>query len=96
MPGLPIGPLELVIVLVIALVVLGPGKLPDVGAALGKTIREFRQAAGDLEDAASLEPKRVSSGAQAGADSRSGAVVDEAKTPIAAAAHDTTDPEHAA
>jgi sec-independent protein translocase protein TatA len=45
------GPLELIIVLVIALIVLGPGKLPDVGAALGKGIREFRRASSDLQDA---------------------------------------------
>lgn len=47
-----IGPGELVLVLAIALLVLGPGKLPDVGHALGKSIREFRRAASDVEDAA--------------------------------------------
>jgi len=51
-----IGPTELIIVLVIALVVLGPGKLPEVGSALGKSIREFRKAATDVKDATSLEP----------------------------------------
>jgi sec-independent protein translocase protein TatA len=50
------GPLELIIVLVIALIVLGPGKLPDVGAALGKGIREFRRASSDLQDAARVDP----------------------------------------
>src|SRR2546422_6983532 len=50
-----IGPLELIVVLVIALLVLGPGKLPDVGSALGKSIREFRKAASDVEDAARLD-----------------------------------------
>jgi sec-independent protein translocase protein TatA len=50
------GPLELIIVLVIALIVLGPGKLPDVGAALGKGIREFRKASSDLNDAARADP----------------------------------------
>lgn len=35
---------ELALVLVIALVVFGPGKLPEVGKALGKGIGEFRQA----------------------------------------------------
>ena len=49
------GPLELIIVLVIALIVLGPGKLPDVGAALGKGIREFRRASSDLSDAARVD-----------------------------------------
>ena len=37
------GPLELVIILLIALLVLGPGKLPDVGAALGKSIKRIPQ-----------------------------------------------------
>ncbi|MEP6638996.1 MAG: twin-arginine translocase TatA/TatE family subunit [Chloroflexota bacterium] len=48
------GPLELVIILVIALLILGPGKLPDVGAALGKSIREFRKASSDVQDAVSV------------------------------------------
>ena len=42
---------ELIIILVIALLVLGPGKLPDVGAALGKSIKEFRKAATDVQEA---------------------------------------------
>src|SRR5262245_2430770 len=49
-----IGPLELVIILVIALLILGPGKLPDVGAALGKSIREFRKASSDVQEAVSV------------------------------------------
>ena len=51
-----IGPVELVIILVIALLVIGPGKLPDVGSALGKSIREFRKAASDVQDAVKLDP----------------------------------------
>ena len=49
------GPLELVIILVIALLVLGPGKLPDVGAALGKSIKEFRKASSDVQEAVKLD-----------------------------------------
>ena len=37
-----IGPLEIGIVLVIALMVFGPKKLPDLGHSLGKGIREFK------------------------------------------------------
>ncbi len=48
------GPLELVIILVIALLILGPGKLPDVGAALGKSIREFRKASSDVQEAVTV------------------------------------------
>ncbi len=49
------GPLELVIILVIALLVLGPGRLPDVGSALGKSLREFRKASSDLQDAVNVD-----------------------------------------
>ena len=35
---------EIIIVLVIVLIIWGPGKLPDVGAAMGRGIREFRKA----------------------------------------------------
>jgi sec-independent protein translocase protein TatA len=41
MPG-SIGPGELIIVLVIALIVLGPKKLPEVGRSVGKGMREFK------------------------------------------------------
>jgi len=50
-----IGPGELIIILIIALVVLGPGKLPDVASSLGKSVREFRKAATDLQDATKLD-----------------------------------------
>ena len=41
--GLPnIGPLELIIILAIALLIVGPGRLPEMGSAIGRTIREFR------------------------------------------------------
>jgi sec-independent protein translocase protein TatA len=42
MPFNGIGPLELVIVLVIALIVLGPKRLPEVGKSLGRGMREFK------------------------------------------------------
>jgi len=51
-----IGPGELILVLIIALIVVGPGKLPDVGAAIGKSLREFRRAASDVSEAASAQP----------------------------------------
>jgi len=37
-------PLHLALILVIALVVFGPGKLPDLGKALGASIRDFKKA----------------------------------------------------
>lgn len=45
-----LSPAHLVIILVIALVVIGPGKLPEVGAAIGKSIREFQKAAGQITE----------------------------------------------
>ncbi|MFP5364497.1 MAG: twin-arginine translocase TatA/TatE family subunit [Thermoleophilia bacterium] len=37
-----IGPLELIIVLVLALIILGPKRLPDAGRSLGRGMREFK------------------------------------------------------
>jgi len=43
--GMPnLGPMELVIILVVVIMIFGVGKLPEVGGALGKAIREFRRA----------------------------------------------------
>ena len=39
-----LSPTHLIVVLVVALLVLGPGKLPETGEALGKAVREFRRA----------------------------------------------------
>lgn len=50
-----IGPGELILILIIALVVLGPGKLPDVAQSLGKSVREFRKAATDITDAGKID-----------------------------------------
>ena len=50
-----LSPLHLVIILVVAVLVLGPGKLPEVGAALGKTLREFRRATSDIAESVRLE-----------------------------------------
>lgn len=48
---------ELLIVLVLALVFVGPGKLPEVGGAIGRGIREFRKASSDLERTLTGEPE---------------------------------------
>lgn len=47
-----IGPLELIIVLVIALLVFGPKKLPELGRSLGSGMREFKDSitGGDKDD----------------------------------------------
>ena len=61
--GLPnIGPLELIIILAIALLIVGPGRLPEMGSAIGRTIREFRKASTDVGEATRVDtpPKQLS------------------------------------
>lgn len=50
-----IGPGEIILVLAIALLVLGPGKLPEVGASIGKSIREFRKASSDINESVKVD-----------------------------------------
>jgi len=38
------GATELIVILVVALLIFGPGKLPEIGGALGRGIRDFRKA----------------------------------------------------
>ena len=46
-----LSPAHLLIILVIALIIIGPGKLPEVGGAIGKSFREFQKATGAVQDA---------------------------------------------
>ena len=55
-----IGPGELLLILAIGLLVIGPGRLPDVGAALGKSLREFRKASTEMQDAVTSATKAAS------------------------------------
>jgi sec-independent protein translocase protein TatA len=49
---------ELALILVIGLVLFGPGKLPQVGKALGKSIKEFKSATNGEEEAKELPEKK--------------------------------------
>ena len=53
-----IGAPELIILLVLALIIFGPGKLPEVGQALGRTVREFRHAQNELDLTKDVTPAR--------------------------------------
>ncbi len=61
MPG-QVGVLEIAVVLVIALIVLGPKRLPDMARNLGRGIREFREAItmDSHDDDDDDEPRRAS------------------------------------
>lgn len=54
---------ELLLILVLALIIFGPGKLPEVGRALGKGIREFKKATtsitNEIEEAAKVDEAKV-------------------------------------
>jgi sec-independent protein translocase protein TatA len=59
-----IGPMEILVVLIIALVVFGPKRLPELGQSVGKGIREFRGSLSgehrdDEEKTDTAEPRRI-------------------------------------
>lgn len=54
-----IGVPELILILIIGLVVFGPGKLPGVGKALGQSIKEFKQANSDDKTIDVTEQKKL-------------------------------------
>jgi sec-independent protein translocase protein TatA len=43
-----VGPTELIVILIIALIVFGPKRLPEIGRTLGRSLQEFRRASNDL------------------------------------------------
>lgn len=73
-----IGPFELILVLIVVLIIFGPGKLPDIGNAIGRGIREFRRASSDLEDSIRGETKPTPP-ADPGATSQGGTSSTDAK-----------------
>lgn len=75
MPNL--GMPEILMILVIALIVFGPRKLPELGKSLGKSLAQFRRASEDFkrqwEDEVTIERQRIEAPAPAGHASYSGA-----------------------
>lgn len=53
----PIGMPELIIILVIALIIFGPRKLPELGKSLGRSLNEFKRASADLQNTLEQEIK---------------------------------------
>ena len=54
-----LGPIELIIILVIVLLLFGPMKLPQVGEALGKSIKSFKSAVKSTDDTVDVTPKAL-------------------------------------
>ncbi|PKL76014.1 MAG: twin-arginine translocase TatA/TatE family subunit [Candidatus Melainabacteria bacterium HGW-Melainabacteria-1] len=53
-----IGVPELFLILALALIVFGPGKLPDVGKAIGRSLSEFRKATHEVGSALETPPEK--------------------------------------
>ena len=69
-------PMHLIIVLAIVLLIFGPGKLPDLGRAIGDSMREFRRATNDLSTGSTtIEPAATTA---------IGAVCGHCKAPVVA------------
>jgi TatA/E family protein of Tat protein translocase len=45
---LGLGPMEILLILIVALIIFGPGRLPELASGLGKAIREFRKVSSEL------------------------------------------------
>jgi len=50
-------PMHLILILLIVLIIFGPGKLPELGEGLGKSIREFKKAMREGQDASAIDHK---------------------------------------
>ena len=55
---LNIGPQELILILIVALVVVGPQRLPELGRTIGKALREFRKIQDDVKDTIKFDLER--------------------------------------
>ena len=58
-------PMHLIIILIIALIIFGPGKLPELGSTIGKAIKGFKKAmaepeekSGELSEVKKIENKK--------------------------------------
>ena len=53
----PLGFPEMVVILIVALIIFGPRKLPELGRSLGRSINEFKRASSDLQNTLEQEIK---------------------------------------
>ena len=52
-------PMHLILILIIVLIIFGPGKLPELGASIGKAIKGFKQAMNEPEKKSEDEEKKI-------------------------------------
>jgi sec-independent protein translocase protein TatA len=52
-------PMHLILILIIVLIIFGPGKLPELGASIGKAIKGFKQAMNEPEKKPEEETKKI-------------------------------------
>ena len=55
-----IGMTELLVILVVALLVIGPKRLPNLARTIGRTLRDFKNATSDFENSIDIEPEEES------------------------------------
>ena len=53
---------ELLIILVLVMIIFGAGKLPEIGAGLGKSIRNFKKGVAEVETEIKEEPEKIEAG----------------------------------
>ena len=93
-----IGMPELIIIFVIALIIFGPRKLPELGRSLGKSLAEFKKASNELkstleeeirleEQRSTLEASKATHAATAASTAVPPAPVNEADVPVRKADH---------
>lgn len=70
-----IGPWELLLILIVALIIVGPGKLPGIARTVGKTVRAVRKASAELTTAVTREMEAAEKS------EKSAATLKEAHTP---------------
>lgn len=85
-----IGPGEVILVLIILLVVVGPGKLPEIGSAFGRTLREFRKATTEVQETANVASGAAAPNRIAGASATPNVLASEADPEEVGAARNVT------
>ena len=77
----PIGMPELIVIMVIALIIFGPRKLPELGHSLGRSLNEFKRASNELkhtlDEEIRVEEQRSADRQQAPESSRAAGLSDE-------------------